>query len=706
MPRLNQLGEVAMGVAGIQGSINLQLIPDSFGPYWVTNDTAIFFQPSSNALVLYDKNTGGRVPVNPAWPANDYRAGGGNWAAWANLPGIGLFAPNLHLPLAGLFDVGPDGAIGYKPVYQSDRGGDVLELNGEVWNLTPSDVVYDLELLGGKRAIYRNEFQQIKTVNLPPCIQIGAVWRPRAAILNGEWWVCYFSSEKGVILHPFNSTVGYVIVPPGIDAFQHDMISFGNTAKIVWSARAGELPVDYRERQIDVTVEPRVELKASTGTIVRLDRPHWLGGFTGQPGVLGGWDTNDDPPEFRDVQLLPGNAYLDVPTSTFYNKRNQPVGSFIHSQAGWTVETMEEAARNAQFTPICYWDARRWPRWPNLPANSWLCLQAYCGRSEPFAAFEADMRVLLSDLTNQKPQQLIALVDQSYWQTPVNNLTDDLSALVPIFSRLAKDYPKVIATIPFNFNGRFNGMQNHPEIRPLWEQFAAGITGEPSVANPQLPPEVCEAVHRERGKYGPQPNSSELTKILNDAAWSVGQGADWGVNRKDFGTFVESAERPDVGKIASDILHRKSDNMIWDVLIAAGEAATPNCGEALGEMSDPRRPWVAPMQPPDVPDPEPVGVTIFYNDPVARRSDPFGCLIKFEIASARPITRAEFYCEGNGENPVAIEFPVGPGFDGRYIRQIGVKFTVNGVWTLKVKGWNDQGQVGESDGTHRVEVTF
>jgi hypothetical protein len=121
-------------------------------------------------------------------------------------------------------------------------------------------------------------------------------------------------------------------------------------------------------------------------------------------------------------------------------------------------------------------------------------------------------------------------------------------------------------------------------------------------------------------------------------------------------------------------------------------------------MTDPRRPWVQPEQPPGVG--EPVLAIIYYNDPVARRSDVNGCLIKFEFSSARPIVRGEFYCEGNGENPVAIEFPVGPGFDGRYIRQIGVKFTVNGFWTLKCRGWNDQGVMGESDGVAKVEVTF
>jgi hypothetical protein len=470
-------------------------------------------------------------------------------------------------------------------------------------------------------------------------------------------------------------------------------IAYGTTDRI---ARMGEIIfTDVNElREINPII------------ITPINRPHWLGFFTGKPGVAGGWDTNDDPPEFQDTHALPGNGYLDVPTSTFYDDNDRPIGSFIHSQPGWTVETMEEAAKHTQFPPICYWDARKWPRWPTLPANSWLCLQAYCGKNESFTQFEASLHMLLSELENLLPQQKVALVDQSFWQTPVNGLTDDLAGLIPIFSRLAANFPNVIATIPFNGNGRFNGMQHHPEIRPIWQQLANTITGEPNVANPQLPQEVCDAVIRERGKYGPVPTRPELAQILNDAAWSVGQGADWGLSRKDQGFNVSSPDRPGLGNIASDILHRKSDNMIWDVLVAAGEAATPNCGEALGPMGDPNRPWVAPVQPPDVPEPEQVSVTIFEHDPVFKRSDPFGGLIKYEISSARPIVKAEYFCEGNGEPPITIDFPVTPGFDGRYIRQIGVKFTINGTWTLKVRGYNDQGQVGESDGSHQINVTF
>jgi hypothetical protein len=36
-----------------------------------------------------------------------------------------------------------------------------------------------------------------------------------AAFAGGQWWVSYYSADKGIVLHPFNSLVGYGILPKG-----------------------------------------------------------------------------------------------------------------------------------------------------------------------------------------------------------------------------------------------------------------------------------------------------------------------------------------------------------------------------------------------------------------------------------------------------------------------------------------------------------
>jgi len=125
---------------------------------------------------------------------------------------------------------------------------------------------------------------------------------------------------------------------------------------------------------------------------------------------------------------------------------------------------------------------------------------------------------------------------------------------------------------------------------------------------PSLPGNVCktltddfDAVKKRNGGSVPD---SELGALLNRVAWTH-RGESFGLSRKTGGHNVESP----VGRIASDILHRQSDNLIWDVIVDAGApSARVNCGGALGPMGDPNRPWVAPVDaggPPPPPPPPP-----------------------------------------------------------------------------------------------------
>lgn len=108
-----------------------------------------------------------------------------------------------------------------------------------------------------------------------------------------------------------------------------------------------------------------------------------------------------------------------------------------------------------------------------------------------------------------------------------------------------------------------------------------------------LPTDLCMTLRAARAQYGSVPTPAELGKILNATAWTH-RGDGWGLSGKSGG---ERCPAPSGVDVACDILHRRSDNLIWDVLVAAGEASTPNCGEALGAMTDPSRPWVAPVGP-------------------------------------------------------------------------------------------------------------
>jgi len=206
-----------------------------------------------------------RAVADPAapfygWGCNALYADGGVWAGW--LAGVGLFTSyGLHLPAAGLLGVGPDGELAYKPDHQSNGPAMVRERDGSEWLLSDG-VVYDLQLLGGGRALWTEGADVVRTRNLPaPLVLPGGVWAPRAVVLDGVWWLCYYSGSAGVVLHPFNAFDGYVIVPLGENAW-HDAITLlpPSLARVVWSRTEGEGAGDIRWRDVNVALEPRVDL--------------------------------------------------------------------------------------------------------------------------------------------------------------------------------------------------------------------------------------------------------------------------------------------------------------------------------------------------------------------------------------------------------------------------------------------------------------
>lgn len=673
MPRLNSTGEYAMGVAGTQGSINGVLVPDSYGPWWFNDDEVVFAQPSDGTIKIMSVDSGIRTNASP-FPPNDYRGGGSNWAAWAN--GRGLYSPNLNLPEAGLKDVGPDGAIGYVPNYQSGIGCVVSEMNGTRWTLS-SGIVYDLQLLGNLRAIWRDEGFRIRTIGIPPCIQIGNAYRPRATFINNEWWVCYWSEPVGVVLHPFNSTVGYTIVPPGIDAFNHDAVALSNDIeKVVWSTTQGELPEHYREKFTNVLTESRKEL-APKIEIPMIDKPCWLCWF-----------------EFvNDLAYIPPcNSFMWVKQTGKITKLDRT--QFAQWAQGDTVEEIERQD-NGQYPIVAYWDSRFWPRLPNLRPNSWTAIQAYCKSSETPIQFELSLRNYINSLPNNRKY---CLVCQCY--TDNNSLTKDIIEIIPVFARLARDYPQIDFLMPFNDQGRGNsvvggGLQWNPAAKPYWEQLYSGIAGEPEMAE-VLPQNVYDTLVRLRPKY-PTPMGDNGAKLLNEVAW-IHRDEGYGLHRKPGGSNCPQTTTG--ARCSCDIL-RTRDSW-YDVLGDAEGVATPTQGEK-GVSTDPEN-WVAPVQPPDAPT---TGKVIILDyDRVCKRSNPLGCLIRYEVESPNPVTETEFDLEGDGEPSIKVMFTSEVARDGRYVRGFAFKFTVNGQWVLRVTAKDNQGNVYKSDGSQVIEVTF
>ena len=358
--------------------------------------------------------------------------------------------------------MGPDGSLSYKPDYHSNGPQILVRPNGSQLRLSPFSCS-DLQLLGGDKAIWR-EGNRVRVHGLPPCIQVGSIWKPRAVFVNDEWWVCYYSAQAGVVLHPFASTIGYRIVPAGQDAW-HDAVHLGaNLVRVTYSTGIAELPgevfsvdVNLSSIRMELNVAPVVHIPA-------INRPLWLAFF-----------------EFAEGPPSPGNAMLAV-RNISGEKRTRPVivtsetaGSITgrilgHEVSGATVEEIEAKASQVD-KAFLYWDDRNWPRWPVVTSKDVVCIQAYRWANESIEEYEAD---LVRIINSAPPDMWLALVPSCY--TSNLKVHKDLASVVPVMAKLAREHHSIKAILPFSGYGRATGLQDHPELRPLWQSVADSIT--------------------------------------------------------------------------------------------------------------------------------------------------------------------------------------------------------------------------------------
>jgi hypothetical protein len=257
---LNARGQVAAGVGTAPVSVDKQIFDTGGGAQWLDADRIAYQHLGSDGayVAIYDTRTG-QIGKAADRGGNTVVAGGGVWGAW--LAGFGSFASTgFASSSAVIAAVGPDGAIAYIPDY-TGVGVRVREQSGDEWVLT-SAVAYDVQLLGQRRAIWREGFD-IKTAGIADPAQLaGGVWRPRAVFAAGEWWVSYYADAvSGLALHPFASTRGYVVATG--DAFGQDIVALNGGIREAWAIHEGEHPEDIRIADVDLS-DPRRELGKPT----------------------------------------------------------------------------------------------------------------------------------------------------------------------------------------------------------------------------------------------------------------------------------------------------------------------------------------------------------------------------------------------------------------------------------------------------------
>lgn len=498
MPHINSRGQIAHGVGGALASVdNVPFAKGGVGG-WITDDEVLFADGNDDSWepCSYNVHTQEITPLSGGGggAAVAYGSGTGHWAV-AGGPAKGIRASTGFVaPDAGLMGMGPDGTLGYKPQYHShgptvgrdlvleqairqaiQRGeASVDQLKDIEWEITPGHT-YSLQLLDERRAIWMEGFNvRVQNLPIPLVADTVDVWAARAAFCGGEWWITYYSAKHGIVLHPFDSFEGFVVLASGNGWHNLRAIS-PDAIRVAVSRGEGEQPGDIWFKDFDVRTDARQDVRHLIAMpIPPINRELWVGFFDGNTSVPTG--------------RAPGNCFLAGRKITGPQDRpfinaggtvtGQKLGAWVQ---GDSVEEIERLAKTVPH-PVAYWDARDWPRLPSLPQPSWLCFQAYCRVTETVAQFDRDMRRVLDGAPRDHAWALVA---QCY--TSNTNNTSDLKALVPIYAQLAVDYPNIKAILVFSGYGRATGYQDHPEVHSAWQTLAASVQ-QPQAQVPTGPP--------------------------------------------------------------------------------------------------------------------------------------------------------------------------------------------------------------------------
>lgn len=703
MPRLSVTGRVAMGIAGIQGSVDSVLIPNSRGGHWLDPVHIVFIHPSDVGIILYNTITKDRVPLSGN-AANDLFAGGGQWAAW--LAGFGMYtSTGLVLPNAGLLAVGPDGAIGYVPNRNLDNGCHILEVDAsQNWQLT-SVPVAEVQLLGSKRAIWRDFNFKFSVTNLPDVITVaGMKWHPHAVFIDDEWWVCYLSAIYGLVLHPFNSTVGYIIIPYSDSIYHPDAVVLnGNTIRVAWSVTNGEGPNDYRLKDVDIN-SLRSEIVINVPiAIPPIDKNCYMGWFEFKEPI-------SPAPHNCMMRVREGGTIKDIDGFQF--------AQWIQSQDG-TVESIDNQVANCFFNAVAYWDGRNWPRYPSLRMHDFLCLQAYCFAGQPAVIFEFEMRNQISNAIAAGYHRIV-LVCQAYEQEPPSSLTSDLASLVPVFARLARDYKEIAPDgmlLLFSDEGRKNGLNDHQYLLPLYQQLFDGILGAPGENH--MDNGVVDGVLVDPKKYWEVEiiagedvtNYVEVYRRKQHLLTNYGRGS----QNRSFPSCAPSSRlfmphagcrsvSPDPNIPLEICLGVKQIPEAWESTIDTVENFPGTDTPKAWLWHNPLGPAYVPYVADDVPVPGDFYVELIAYDTIVHRSDPRGMLIRFDVTSPLPVATIDLELLDDGEPSIEIKFVPENRRDGRYCRALAFKPVVNGIWTLRVTAVNINGESVSVDGDVKVTV--
>jgi hypothetical protein len=536
--------------------------------------------------------------------------------------------------------------------------------------------------------------------------------RIRYRVVDQQPWVTYYTAQHELyVSHPVNDLEHGRVIPDRT-CYHHDVGFRGG--RLFFGASSGKQELPNENILHDI-------LDLDVTNLRELD-----GGHPDEPPVVAigrdcyvCWFEHEAPPANQEHHP-PGNALLRIYGHPHFAQVATLDGRQVFNTAGLgpaeTVEGIEATVAASPLPCYVYWDANGWPRWPQVRTQDFLDVRAYWTPGMSLAALEADVR---ARLTAAPTGPWLSLTCQCF-----NNpgASADLQALVPMYSRVVRDHPLIRMVVIFNDAGRGNtGLAGNPDVRPLWDQFFAGVTGlpdsgtEPPTMN--LPAAVQASISRFVAKFpipqGLPPGDAAkeaMRPYMRQVAEQVAHDVDPSYGCKSTGPGGNQS--PDAlaqPRSGSSLL------WIWDIFVGTGTGNPQLNLDAESEPDHLSGQHFIPVTPtdhvggdtPDPPDP-PTGslnVLIHDYDKTVRRSDPKGMLIRFEVESDQPVIEVTLDLVEDGEPEIPIGFKAARAQDGRYVRALAFKPTVNGDFTLRVSAKDATGRTGSTDGPEPVHVT-
>lgn len=716
MPRWNQHGQLLMGNGGAVSVVTR----DAFATWrsQTIADRAGVTAWLGPHHVMANHHVSGETWLTSAYDLNDPARGwqaywssganflsanqSGRWAAFAN--GLGVFG-NIIDPIAGLTLAGtdgrgaaaPDGTIGIVAQYQQGTGLVLVDAAGVRFPVLGVSVARDVQILGLHRFHWSDDTRVLAVGITVGELLPGARGARYVESLGVGYWI-YYAPAHGIVAHPVDRLDQGRIVFADDRAFHVDALSLGDELLVGASFGVGELPGEHRI--VDALSLPIVDLRQPQLPVVAIGRDCYVC-----------WYEHEAP-----TQLPPGNALLRIYSHEFFAQIETLDGSQVFNTAGLGIETVAEIEATVAASPLpvyAYWDANEWPRWPKLRPQDFLSIRAYCPVGVPIATFEAWLRATCAAAP---VGPWLAVTCQCFTSNP--GLSADLGGLVAMYARVARDLPRVRMLAVFNDAGRSQtGLAGHPEVRPLWQQLFAGVTGIPDAGGPvpeQMPADVYDVVRRMHERFAtecianhPGDNdgaSRELTeRIVQQVEFTFpGQGWCW-----------KSADpnRPPSKDSLARLLTPFTSYDLFSASGANGPKFLNGYPPPANDISNPMQHPITDIPPKnwldDQPQPGSLNVLIFDYTRNVRRSDPKGMTVYFEIESDQAGIEATFDLVEDGEDPIPLFFSSEPRKDGRYVRGIAFKPTINSPpegYTLRVTAKDAAGRTGFADGPDRVHV--